>query len=156
MKAPDLKTGQMVTIAYIIGILVVLFIVYKILAGVGLIKTAKKKKEEAKKEEVAEELRTMDYFDPLFLQGKSGWTKIGSSRAAQYAADFRNMMRGLGTNEEGIYSVFGRLKNKYNISEISFEYTGKYNRDLLTDLLNELTDAEQVTMFDIIDKLPEK
>jgi hypothetical protein len=43
-----------------------------------------------------------------------------------------------------------------NISEISLQYRKGYNRDLLSDLLNDLTEKEQLTLWNIINKLPEK
>jgi hypothetical protein len=41
----------------------------------------------------------------------------------------------LGTDEETIYSVFGRLANRIQISELTLAYKVKYERDLLGDLL---------------------
>ena len=156
MKVPSLKSGQMITLAYFIGILVILFIVYKILGAVGIIKTRAKKlkvKEEAKAET---ELRASEYFNPLFLKDKLSSYKPLKDSAKSAAHNLRNAMSGFGTNEEGIYTTFGRLKNKYNISEVSLYYLQEYKRDLLTDLLDELTAAEQVTLFDIINKLSVK
>ena len=44
MQLPD--SNKIMSAAYIAGLLLVLFFVYKILAGFGIIKTAKKKKEQ--------------------------------------------------------------------------------------------------------------
>jgi len=153
MNVPTLKSGQMITLAYFIGILIVLYIVYKLLGKVGIIKTAAKRKEE-KAEVIAEtELRTSEYFDPMFLKDRDGYSPL-KSLAAKYATDLRDALRGMGTNEEKIFTTFGKLTSKWNISEVALNYQVKYERDLLTDLLNDLTEAEQLTLFNIIDKLP--
>ena len=155
-QVPELKTGQMITVAYFIGILIVLFIVYKILGAVGLIKTQAKKKAEILKNEAATALRDAEYFSPTFLKGKyPPYVPLGNE-AKLMAADLHKAMAGLGTNEERIFSTFGRMKSKYNISEVALCYKQGYNGDLLTDLLNDLNSSERVTLWGIISKLPEK
>ena len=155
MRTPD--TGKVISGIYIAAALIGLYLVYKIFAGLGIIKTAAKKKAEAEKDAASEKLRTLDYFNPKFLDGKlSGYSALGKTTAGAYAAELRNAIRGLGTDEEKIFSVFGRLRCKYNISEVSLNYTLGFSRDLLTDLLNDLTPSEKVTLINIIEKLPEK
>ena len=156
MKVPTLKSGQMLTLAYFIGILVVLFVVYKILGAVGIIQTRKKKLRLASEEKAETALRATEYFDPNFLVGRMEGYAALNSVAAQHAQTLRNAIAGFGTNEEAIFAVFNRLKSKYNIAEVAYRYKYHFNRDLLTDLLDDLNDAEQVTLFNIINKLPVK
>jgi len=157
MKVPKLETGQWLTLLYVAAFFIALFVVYKILAGVGLIKTAAKKKEEAAEANASESLRTADYFNPLLLKGKTaGYTPLGEAMATSYAEQLRKAVRGMGTDEEAIYSVFGQLHNRLNISEVALYYKNKYNRDLGTDLLNDLGDAERLELIKLIDKLPNK
>lgn len=154
-NVPTLKTSQMMTIAYFAAILIALYVVYKILASVGLIKTRKKKLAEKAQTTAETELRTLEYFNPLLLKVKpAGYVPLGSSTGGMYAVLLRQAMAGLGTNEEKLFGVFGKLKNKYNISEVAAYYLVKFNRDLQSDILNELTDKEQVTLFEMINKLP--
>jgi len=159
MKVPSLKTGQMMTIAYGIAIIVVLFIVYKILAGVGLIKTPAKKRAEAEKGAAVKMLRTDDYFDPLYIKTNNltgQFKSLGSNAPDVYARDIFMAIQGWGTNEEAIYSTFGKLHNKCNISEIAMSYNLKYRRSLQADLLNDLTDSEVSALMNIINGLPNK
>ena len=154
MKVPD--TGKIISVVYIGAALIVVFLIYKIFAGVGLIKTTAKKKELSKRTEAEAKLRSSEYFNPLFLKGRLDQykNKLGN-QAKDYSGQLRKAIAGLGTNEETIFSIFGRLKNKWNIGEISMYYRGSFNRDLLSDLLNDLTDKEQLILWDIINKLPE-
>lgn len=154
MKVPD--TGKIISVVYIGAALIAVYLIYKIFAGVGLIKTAAKKKELSKRTEAETKLRSSEYFNPLFLKGRLDQykNKLGN-QAKDYAGQLRKAIAGLGTNEETIFSIFGRLKNKWNIGEISMYYRGSFNRDLLSDLLNDLTDKEQLILWDIINKLPE-
>jgi hypothetical protein len=160
MKAPELKSGQMITIAYLIGIVLVLFIVYKILGAVGLITTAAKKREKKNENAAISDIRAEEYFDPMFLKtaDKKGYTAMGSA-GEQYAKDIHDSIYGFmkaGTDAEKIFVTFSRLKCKYNVSEVSLNYLVKYNRNMQADLLNNLNNAHIVELNNIIDKLPIK
>lgn len=150
MKTPD--TGKILTFVYIAGALLALFLVYKILAGIGLIKTAKRKAKEKTQEQAEKELRTAEYFDTTLLNKYPLYSPLPGAK--EMAKELRKSLRGLGTDEEKIFSIFGRLKNKLNISEIALYYKKEYKNDLGTDILNDMTDKEQVTLFQIISKLP--
>lgn len=163
MNVPDLKGGQMITIAYIIGILVVLFIVYKIMAGIGLVKTAKERKTEAKEETAVTDLRSSPYFDPLFLKGKTGYTPLGATADTYAELLKKGIFSGLfgatlgwNTDEEKIYSAFTSIGTKYRIAEVALAYNSKYDRDLRTDLMNNLGSDEALTLSDLINNLPTK
>jgi hypothetical protein len=155
MKAPDLKQNQMVTIAYIIGMGILLFIVYKLLVKVGLIKSAAKKRAEAEQGAAVEMLRTDDYWKPDYYKGLA-FKSIGSNAATLYAQTIRAGMRGFGTNEEKILVTFGKIFNKCNVSEISEKYATQYGRDLQADLLNDLSDKEVASLMNIVNGLPNK
>jgi len=152
-KVPDLKSGQMITIAYFIGILVILFIVYKILAATGLIKTNAKKKEEAAENAAVDTIRTDDIFNPEYYFDKK-FQSLGNQYITLYSNELYKAMTGLGTDEEAIFVVFGNLKNKCNVSELAAGYKYKFNRNLKTDLLNELNEKDAATLIKIINKLP--
>lgn len=146
------EPGKIISIVYIAGAFIALVLVYKILAGVGIIKTAKRRERSG----AESELRQSDYFNPLFLSGRTGGYASLGSAAKDTARLLRQAVRGAGTNEEKIFSAFGRLPSRWSISEVALSYKSLYNRDLLSDLLNDLNDREQLTLWDIIKKLPEK
>jgi len=151
MKAPEPQ--KIIGFAYLAGFILVLFIIYKLLSAVGIIKTGKQKRAAKERQEAVASLRTEEYFNPDFYRDKK-FKSIGSNAAILYAQQLRKSMRGLGTDEEAIYSVFGKLMNKCNISEVAAAYYNQYKRDLQTDLNNELTDRDTVPLMEIINGLP--
>jgi hypothetical protein len=159
MNVPELKANQMITIAYFIGIIVILFIVYKVLAGVGLVKTAAAKKVEAQKATAIEDLQTLDYWNPDYWTTSKSKLMDGA-KAKDLSDKLFNAMAGLGTDEQTVYAVFGSLTNKTQISQLASFY--KLNNGFLTgltgslqvDLLNELNDKEVLHLMQIVNKLP--
>lgn len=151
MNLPD--SNKLMSAAYIVALLLILFFVYKILAGFGIVKTAKKKREQAAEEKAITDLRGVKQFTPEILPDGQGYKGL-SAEAQIYAETLRKAIRGLGTDEEAIYSIFSRLQSKRDLTEISTAYTARYNRDLLSDLLNDLTDKEKAKLMSIINKLP--
>lgn len=151
MELPN--TNKIMTAAYIAAILIVLFFVYKIMKGLGIIKSKAKDKAKAEKAQAITDLRGVEQFDVLYLE-KSKNYKSMSSLAIEYADQLRKALKGLGTDEETIFSIFSRLNNKLQISEVALVYKNKYKSDLLNDLLNDLTDKEKVTLMKIINDLP--
>jgi hypothetical protein len=151
MKIPE--TNKIMSIAILIGIVVALFIIYKILAATGLIKTSAKKKEIVLGEKSIAQLREDEYFDPKFFMGKK-YKSLGYNTSMKYANMLRKALRGIGTDEETIYLVFGKLFNKINISEIAAAYVTTYHSELQADLLNDLSEKDAIPLFKIINSLP--
>lgn len=151
MKLPETET--ITKTLYLFGALIALFLIYKIFSGLGIIKSKKKAIEQAEKKEAVEDLRTTDVFNPDYAL-KYTFNKIGNNAADLYAEQLRKAMRGMGTNEEIIFSIFGSLKCRGNISEIANRYYLKFKRNLRADLLNELTDKESLQLNNLIKKLP--
>lgn len=150
-KVPDV--GKIIPIIYIAGFVIVLVIVYKLLSAVGLIKTPKKRREEAAQTQAVEDLRTEDFFDPAYYKTKK-FKSIGTNAANLYAQYIRKAVRGMGTDEELIFTTFGKLYNKCNVSEVAERYMMQYKRDMQTDLLNDLTKKEATALMNIINTLP--
>lgn len=150
MNIPD--SGKIISTVYIIGAILALFIVYRILSAVGIIKSGKKKKADQAKERALSDIRTMEEFNPLWGDTAT-FARIGDSPADKYAEDLRKAMRGLGTKEENIYSTFAKLKNRGNISEVAKAYQKKFKRDLRSDILKELTDKEVSLLYTVIAQL---
>jgi hypothetical protein len=162
MKVPELKTGQMITLAFIIGIVVVLYIVYKILGAVGLVKTPAKKRAEAETKAAISMIRTDEYFDPMYVKTHNligQYKSIGANAGVKYSQDIHDSIYGflkIGTNAEEIFSTFGKLYNKVNVSEVALNYLVQYNRDMRADLLNNLSDQHITDLMNIINGLPNK
>lgn len=150
MELPN--TNKIMSLAYILALLIVLFFVYKIFKGFGLIKSKDKTKAKAEQKALVTDLRGVEQFDVSYLDKRKDYKTL-SAAAISYADILKKAIRGLGTDEEAIFSVFSRLDSKDNISEIALVYKNKYERDLLNDLLNDLTDKEKAQLMNIINEL---
>jgi hypothetical protein len=151
MKVPD--TGKIISLVYIAGFIIVLFVLYKIMSSIGIIKTGKRKREDQEKDAAVEDLRTEEIFSPDYYKNRK-FKSLGSNAAGLYAKNIRKAIRGIGTDEELLYTTFNKLYNKCNVSEIAELYFKEYKNDLQADLLNELTDKETVALMNIINDLP--
>lgn len=151
MKLPD--SGKLINIAIFLGIIVALFIVYKILGATGLVKTGAKKKEEAIESAAIDAIRTGDIFDPEYYRGRK-FMSLGTGKISTYTEELRKALRGWGTDEEAIFAVFGNLYNKCNVSELAATYKEKYKDDLKVALLNDLSKSDAATLMAIVNKLP--
>ncbi len=147
MKTPT--KDQVIVYIYIAGAIVGMFVVYKIMAKLGLVKTAADKQEE----QAVNDLRTLEYFDPFILKNRPGNYVAVGNLGNLYAEQLRDAMKGFGTDEEAIYSVFGKLRSKYNIAEVAGYYQVNYSRDLLSDILNDLNDSEKARLMGIINRM---
>jgi len=151
-------TGKIKIILYAVGGLIVLVLVIRFLRGSK--RRARQETKQEKKTVKAEiknsatNLRGVKEFDPDFQLGKS-FKPLSNNVADLYAENLRKAIRGLGTNEDIIYITFGKFYNKANISEVAARYYLKFKRNLLVDILSDLNDKEQKTLFDIIKKLPD-
>jgi hypothetical protein len=155
MKLPE--TDQITKGLYLIGGLVILLVIYKILTGIGLLKTGKQKVQDKKKEVALSDFRTMEQFNINYTDDHI-FKKIGLNAANLYSEQLRKAIKGIGaflTDEEAIYSTFGKLSNKGNISEVAQQYFNRYKKDLRTDLLNVLDKNEILILSNIINELPE-
>ena len=156
-SVPELKGGQMVTILYGIGIIVLLYIVYKAMQKVGLIQSRASKEKAA----AVQNLTTDAYFNPLYLQDKVGQFKaLGANTATLYAQQIHHDLYyifNIYPDTDDLNVVFGRLFNKCNVAEIALYYTSQYNRDLQADLLYKLTiKSDVVNLMNIVNALPDK
>ena len=151
MNLPD--TNKYIPIFYIVGLLVILLIIYRVLRSIGIIKSKAKTREKEMQTALITDLRGVQQFDVLYLENRKDYKTL-SAKAQTYAEDLRKALRGFGTDEEAVFSTFARLDSKDNISEIALVYRNKYERDLLTDLLNDLTKKEKAQLMTIINKLP--
>jgi hypothetical protein len=132
-------------IIIVVILIVVLLFIDQILKAIGLKKSGADRAEE----NAISDLRTLPQFDPLYSKGKA-FKPIGLNQSNVYAEQLRKSIRGIGTDEEIIYSTFGKLNNKMNISEVAESFYLKYKTDLRAALLSDLKDSEKVKLMQII------
>lgn len=132
-----------------VGLLFVIFFLNKILTMVGI----RKSKTRIEKDEAEESLNTMKYFEPGYYKTVPH-KPLGETMAQQYAKELQKAVSFIGTNEDLIYSTFGKLDNKVQISEIVEQYYLMKRKDLRGRLMKELNRKEQVMLFKIIQSLP--
>ena len=130
-------------------VIIVTIIIWRVLGKIGLVKS----KEQKQKDSAVETLFTMTYFDPAYNKGKS-FAPLGKSAADKYAKDLNRALGIFGDDEEAIYSTFGKLKNKTNISEVAESFQNIYKKDMRATVLGNLSEKEMKKLFDIISKLP--
>jgi len=153
MKLPD--SNKLISIAIFIGIIVALFIVYKILGATGLVKTSAKKKEIIAETAAIDTVRTADIFDPTyFFKFEGKFKSLGNQQITAMSNELFKALVGMGTNEERVFIVFGNLYNKLNVSELAAGYKFKFGRNLRLDLLDDLSKSEMATLMALINKLP--
>lgn len=132
-----------------VGALLIVLFLNKILGMIGIRRSAKR----LEQDEAEETLLTMPYFDPLYHTTQPH-KELGDTAAAKYADELHKAVSFIGTNEDLIYSTFGKLGNKTQISEIVAQYYKKKKKDLRARLLKELNKKEQVKLYNIIKTLP--
>lgn len=136
-----------------VGLLFVLFFLNKILTMIGI----RKSKTRIEKDEAEESLNTMKYFEPGYYK-KVPHKPLGETMAQHYAKDLNKAWKffrpTLTVNEDLIYSTFGKLGNKVQISEVAEQYYLMRSEDLRSRIMKELNRKEQVKLFNIIQSLP--
>ena len=149
-----MNKDNIMQIIYIVVGLIVLFIIMRVLKRTGILGKSRRVVKKEDKAKSIQDLRSMEQFNPDYKLNKT-FTPIGDNAADLYAETLRKAMKGIGTDEESIYSTFSKLKCKANISEVSARYYLKFRRDLRADILDEINDKEKIILFDIINKLPQ-
>lgn len=135
---------------YIIAALLILIFIDRIMNKLGLNKNTKQVTTESN----AKELSTLEQWEPTY-QDTVTFRKLPVSKVTELVKELRRAVRGLGTKENNLYSVFQSLYNKANISQLAYTYYTEYKRNLKNDVLNELTKKEKAYLFEIINTLPD-
>lgn len=135
------------------GLLFILFFLNKIMSIIGI----RKSKTRIEKDEAEENLNTMKYFEPGYYKTVPH-KPLGDTMAGQYAKDLNKAWKffrpTLTVNEDLIFSTFGKLDNKVQISEVANQYYLMRSEDLRSRIMKELNRKEQVKLFNIIQSLP--
>lgn len=156
-QVPELKQGQMITILYLTGFFIALFIVYKLLLRLGIIKGAKRKRAEREEAAATEMLRTDEYWNPEYWRKMKPYKQLGGNIPADYAQAIHDSIYGrLNTDYEKIFTTFGKLYNKVNVSEVAALFQVMFEKNLQSSLLNNLNDKHIAELMNIVNGLPNK
>jgi hypothetical protein len=144
-----METNDKIKIAaFLVIAVLVIIIVWRILGKVGLVKS----KEAKQKESAVEDFNTLRQFEQGYSKGKT-FAPLGKVVSDIYAKELYNAHGVLNDNEDQVYSTFGKLKNKMNISEVSDSFYNLYKKDLRA-YLGFLDPAEKTKLMGIINRLP--
>jgi len=150
--------------AYLLITLIVLITLYFVFKKVGLIsdltreekaaeKEAKKRLAEAEKNsDIAEiVIRTDEAFNPLVWQStKDKSDLLNEPLARQFAGQIEDAIGMFFDDESKIYKVFRSLKNRSQVSQVSFYFASMFDRDLSMELANNLSNDELAIILDIV------
>lgn len=136
-------------VIYAVVALAIIIFMTAILKKLGIFKTKEKKEAEVN----ISEMRDADYFNPTYYRTVK-FKPLGLNQSQEFAKSIRKALRGAGTDEEMIYSIFNQMFNKTNISEVAEAYYIEYNRDMKTDILNDLSQKEVSVLMNIIKEKP--
>lgn len=142
---------EYVILIYAIAAIVVIVFLSAILKKLGIFKS-KEKKEQI---ENLTKLQTVEYFNPAYYKTVTA-KPLGTNLAGELAKELRKALRGAGTDENAVYSIFNRLYNKTNVSELAEAYYLEYQKDMKTTILNDLGKKEQSMLMEIIDSKPDR
>jgi len=156
MKIPD--SSKIINLATLLGLVVVLFVIYKILASVGLISTPASRKAAADKLAARQQLLSSEYFSPTYFHDHLGeYTSIGQDASYAYADRIYEALGSISsitTDFDAIQGVFLSLNCKTNISEVAGGYAVNHSAYLNKDLSDGLSDNKCLELMNIINKLP--
>jgi len=129
------------------------FALYKIMQKVGFIQT----KEEKEAEQKLTAAVTGWQFDPLKKIPKEYKYRMGIAGTGedQYAKKIWDAIGGwLPDDEEKIYGVFRSLRYQSMAQDIAEAFQRLYKQDLVTKLRSVLSDAEMLTILQILESKP--
>ena len=141
------------------------FLAYKLMRGIGLIKTAEEQKQaekEKKDEQAAQDIISSNYkpLNPLFWQDllKQNPGKevviITENNVKAYIANLK-AAKGLFNDDEAVlFRQFSNLSTQSQVSYLAFKFAIATNRDLSTYLSDILSDSELIKLNNIIQSKP--
>jgi|694.fasta_scaffold12328_9 hypothetical protein len=137
------------------GLVLVFFAGRAILKKLGIVQSQQDKREEKELNDAMKELSSSDYFDPdYWRKGGAGTLLIKNDTANLLAERLYNAKGIFNDNESAVYGVFQLLKTRSQVSYLAMIFYQKYNKSMLTYLLEFLNDQEMLTVAKITNKLP--
>lgn len=146
---PSLNFRQLPAILYAVAVIVVIIFITAILKKIGVFKTRQDRIEEKD----AAMLETLDYFNPVFWEGKQ-FKDLPAAMQDKIARMIHKSVSGPGTDEELLYSAFSQLFNRVNISQVASRYYKIYGDDMKSDIFDDIDTEERAKLYKIINNLP--
>lgn len=129
-----------------IAALALIWIIYKVLHSIGLIKTAKEREYSEEKDLAQSEIMKIPYFSPSYYK-KVKKVSFTREKMRMLAKDFDNAVKNWGTDESKLAGVLAQLKRKSDVSYLNdFLITG-YKYDMRDRLIDELDKTELVNVL---------
>lgn len=156
---------------YIIGTVILLFVVYQTLKKIGLVRDVTERRQDkmATRIEGAQEREILTvvnnilkskFFNPNFYKSANTNILLDNIKASQLSTELHSSFGwrfwNYGDDEERIYGVFRRLQNKTQISQLADEYFLNYGKDLAGVLVERLDRSELVKLMSVINTLPDR
>lgn len=141
-----------IVLFYIGALIAGLIVLWVVLKRLGLIQDRQARKDEREIEKSVSRINQNDYFKPQTWVDASKNKLLTDDMAQNYADEIYHSFKWYNDDEERIYSVFRKLTDKAQISQIAYAYANKWNSDLAGDILN-LDDDEIHIIYQIIEKI---
>lgn len=141
------------------------FFAYKLMRGIGLIKTADEQKQaekEKKDEQAAQDIISSNYkpLNPLFYQDllKQNPGKevviITENNVKAYIQNLKAAKGIFNDDEALLFRQFSNLSTQSQVSYLAFKFALSTNRDLSTYLSDMLSESELIKLNNIIQSKP--
>lgn len=147
---PKISFGGLPPQISIVIIIIILVVVFGLLFKWGLF-TRKEKRIERDIDEI---VKKKNFFNPNLWKTASSSILLPVQSAKNIASIIEDSWGWFNDDEDKIYGAFRSLKNKIQVSQVSFYYLSMFGEDLESRLIEGLSKAELKTIFDIIDRLP--
>lgn len=144
-----------------IPIIIILFVIFLLLKRFGLIRTREQRKAAKEKKQQKIERKAIDttitkeqYFKPTYWRKVSANRLLPEKTARTYATNLRSALKKFGQIQATkVMAIFNTLTDKAQVSQLSFYYQANYERDMVTDLINNLKKAELLKLYNVTDAL---
>jgi len=139
------KEGMYKWIAIGIAAIALIWVIYKVLKSVGLIKTAGERQYTEDKNLAQSDIMKVDFFKPSYYKGKKVTkTKAGAKLLAK---QFNEAVRFYGTDESKLAAVIAQLRTKADVSFLNEAIIANYGYDFRDRLIDELDSAELLNVL---------
>lgn len=161
-KIPVIMPEGRKTLAFIVILGLLVYIVFLILKRLGLVKskTERDTKKEVEEYKASEKLgysniSKMPYFDPRYYKTYTPklHTLLPPSVALNKAVEINNAFGIFNDNEDALFGAFQNLEYKHQISQVAESFYNKYKKDLRNTLISKLSKSEVSRIVNIINSL---
>jgi hypothetical protein len=129
-----------------------LFIVYKVLQKLGIIKTSA----EAQEDKQLLNLESANYWDynKFLTTLPAGTLLLTQGGATAYANDIYDAKGYFNDDEDQVFSVFRAMKTQSQVAALGKRFNQVYSKDLYSYLKGFLNDDEMLTIKKLLDAKP--